>query len=466
MIAVFNTSSLCDWAKLMGDTPWPLLPVANRPLLDYWLETCGHLGIETVHLVLGEDAKQIEDFAGSGKRWNLTIQYTFARPSERMVDYLKSISNHWQNGLFYIGGPFFMRRRQDFISAGFQALEACRHDFEGEPLFLYGTSATEVKDLLEGTSGESCGLEQVHVHPLVIGGIEAYYALNMKMASGECSRYVTAGFSGSDGSSIGYNVQTPPSSHLQPPILVGDDCHFGAMTTIGPHAVVAKHVIVDSYSELTECLILADTYIGRNLEIRKKIVSGNRLIDPFDGTVVEIDDSWLVARNRPEMRSEDFMRYVILWFVALALALIQVVPYLIFSPLILVTKIAGFTRVQFHDPRTGYITLPVFHKRSNRKSMIYRLFIGLSLDRFPLVLQVLRGKIFLCGQPPMQHPQDDGIIKQLPRYYPGVFCYRDYNRDSDMLVDALWYAHARSLFEDIKILIKAVVSRFISAGRQ
>ena len=85
---------------------------------------------------------------------------------------------------------------------------------------------------------------------------------------------------------MGVNVRTPPSSHLFPPILAGDDCRFGALTTIGPNAVIANHVIIDAYSELTDCLVLDDTYIGRNLEIRNKIVSGNRIIDPSDGTAV------------------------------------------------------------------------------------------------------------------------------------------------------------------------------------
>jgi hypothetical protein len=74
--------------------------------------------------------------------------------------------------------------------------------------------------------------------------------------------------------------------------------------------------------------------------------------------------------------------------------------------------------------------------------------------------------MFLAGQPPMRHPEDDEIIKQLPNYYPGVFCYQDYNQDSDRLVDSLWYAHIRSMYEDVKILIKALVSRFLTAGRK
>jgi len=32
------------------------------------------------------------------------------------------------------------------------------------------------------------------------------------------------------------------------------------------------------------------------------------------------------------------------------------------------------------------------------------------------------------------------------------------------LMDSLWYAHIRSLFEDVKILIKSLLYRFFRAG--
>ena len=464
MLAVFNTSGAWAWARNLSETPWPLLPVANRPLLDYWMETCAEQGIRSVQIILGEGAEQIERFAGDGERWNVKIQYTFVRPHEDGITYLKSICSHLTDGLLYIGGPFFLRRRQAFRPEGFQSLETCRYDLGGATLFLFSRNKEGLTDLLGGGAGSTRGLEQVHIHPYAIGDIASYFDLNMKMVVAEFSRYTTAGFSGGDGSSLGYNVHTPPSSNLKSPILVGNDCRFGAMTSVGPNAVIGNHVIVDAFSDVENCLILDDTYIGCNLEIRNKIVAGNRLIDPADGTTVEIDDSWLVAQNRPAMRTEDLFRYFLLWFVALALVAILLLPFCVLGLILLVRGIAHFSNETFHDPRTGYIDLPVFHKLKNCKSVVYRLFRAFSLERFPWLLQVLRGKLFLCGQPPMRHPDDDDVIKQLTHYYPGVFCYQDYNKDSDRLVDSLWYAHARSLFEDVKILIKALVTRFLHAG--
>jgi hypothetical protein len=465
MKAVFYTGETHAWAEALGDTPWPLLPVANRPLLDYWLETCAEQGIGHVQVILGEGADQVEAFAGGGDRWGVQIQYSFARANEQPLDYLKATTDRWHEGLLFIGGAFFLRRREAFRPAGFRMLEACRHDHNEGTLFLYGQTGEEVKALLEGAPGAERGLEQIHVQPYAVDGIPAYFELNMKMVEGEFSRYLTAGYSDADGSSVGYNVLTPPSAHLCPPVLIGNDCRFGAMTTIGAKAVVADHVIVDSHTELSSCLILRDTYIGRNLEIHRKIVSGKYLISPDDGTAIEVDDSWLVARNRPAMRTEDLVRYILLWFLALGVVLVQVVPFCMLYPLVRLTRIGAYEREVFHDPGTGYIKLPVFRKLENRRSSVYSLFRAATLDRFPWLLLALCGRLFVCGQPPMRHPQDDEIVQQLPHYYPAVFSYTDYYKDNDRLVDSLWYAHSRSLFEDVKILIKSLLYRFFRAGR-
>jgi lipopolysaccharide/colanic/teichoic acid biosynthesis glycosyltransferase len=464
MIAVLNTSGLCGWAEEIGGPPWPLLPVANRPLLDYWLELCSELGIETVQVVLGEQAKLVEDYVGDGRRWNLKIDYAFARSAENSARYLRSVSSLWQEGLLYFGNPFFIRRRQAFRVQAFGSLDACCYGASDDLVFLYARMPADVEALLEGGAGSERGLEQVHAQPWIMDSIVSYFNLNMKLVAGEFTRYTTAGFSSGDSSSVGYNVRTPPSSHLQAPLLIGDNCRFGPMTTIGPNAVVANHVIVDSSTELINCLILPDTYIGRNLDIHGKIVAGNRVISPEDGTVVEIDDSWVVAQNRPAMRTEDFVRYVLLWFVATSLMLLLVIPFLLLFPWVRLSGIARFKMQLFHDPRTGYISLPVLHKLKNRRCVVFRMFKALSLDRLPLLVRVVRGRMFLCGQPPMRHPEDDELISQLPEYYPGVFCYQDYNKESDRLVDSLWYAHIRSLYEDLKILVKSLISRFLRAG--
>lgn len=465
MKAIFHLGATYSWVDAFGGIPWALLPIANRPLLDYWLEACEGQGIRHVQIIMGDGAEQVEAFAGDGTKWGLHIHYGFARPNEAPLDYVRHTHESSDEGLLLLCGPVFLRRRKAFHASGFQHLEACRFNHADETLFLFGKNRVEEETLLGGAAGSARGLEQIHIHPFPIDCVAAYHDLNMKMVRGEFSRYLTSGYGMVDGSSVGYNVLTPPSAFLHAPIIVGNDCRMGTMSTIGPNVVIADHVIVDSRSELSNCIILQDTYIGQNLEIHHKIISGNRLIDPTDGTVVEIDDSWVVARTRPDMRTNDLIRYCILWVMALGLALLQLIPFCILYPLIRITRIAKFHRRVFHDPKTGYLQLPVFTKLENRRSTLYSLFRACTLDRFPWLVLALRGRLFVCGHPPMRHPEDDEIIAQLTHYYPAVFSYADYNKDCDPLVDSLWYVHARSLFEDTKILIKSLLHRFFRAGR-
>ena len=465
MNAVFYTADLLPWVEDLGGIPWPLLPVANRPLMDYWLEFCAEQEIKLVQVILGEGAEKVEKFAGDGSRWGIAIQYSFARAGEQPLDYLKTASDRWDDGLLYFGGPLHLRRRKAYTPSQLEKLSACRHGGEENPIFFYGKNGAEVKDLLEGGSGSALGLEQIHINLCPLGNITDFFDLNMKMVMGEFSRYLTAGFSERDGLSIGQNVLTPPSAHIKPPVIIGNACRFGAMTTIGPKVVVGDHVIIDSHTELANCMILQDTYVGQNLEINNKIIAGNCLIDPSDGTVVEIDDSWVVAQNRPDMRTEDLFRYSILWILAVGICLLQLVPFSLLYPLIRVLRLGAFKREQFHDPHKGFVKLPVFKTLKTGSPFLLRVFRTFSLDRFPLMLRALSGRLFVCGQPPMRHPEDDKIVKELSQYYPAVFSYEDYCKDSDRLVDSLWYAHIRSLFEDVKILIKALLHRFFQAGK-
>ncbi len=158
MKAVFYTAEALPWAKDLGDTPWPLLPVANRPLLDYWLETCAEAGIDRVQVILGEGAEQIEGYAGSGLRWGLDLQYSFARESEQPLDYLKATSERWSDGLLYLGGALFFRRRRAHKPTDFKALDACIHRAGEKTLFLYGNNGGEVEALLHGRMESGRGL--------------------------------------------------------------------------------------------------------------------------------------------------------------------------------------------------------------------------------------------------------------------------------------------------------------------
>lgn len=473
MRAVIYTGGREAWAEALGERPWALLPVGSRPLLSYWLELCVDLGITDVQIILGQDAEYIEMFCGTGGKWGLNINYSFVRVEDDPQTYLARDPSRWSDGLLYVGGALFPRRNADFTPEKLQTLlDGCciRHNdhcacfISSRPelieQFIFtghcGDTALCVDSCDRG--GNSCYPDICGIDFTRIGDINHYYRLNMEVVRNEMSRYLSSGYSSRDGASIGYNVITPPSVTFAPPLAIGNDCRIGAISVIGPSTVISDHVLIDRQCEISDSIILSDTYVGRNLEIKGKIVAGNRIVDPEDGTCLEIEDPWLVAQTRPRNYMRDFLRAVFGWEFALLLVILQFVPFFLLYSSIRLFRLGRFVDRSCRGIGGKYITVSRFVASSPAPSFLLIVFYGTSLDRFPQLFNVLCGKLWLCGQVPKECSEE---IKDENRYFPAVFSYSDAFIEIDKQMDALYYAHTRSLTADLRILRHALLHRLI-----
>lgn len=474
MRAVLYTGGKRPWAEVLGEHPWALLPVASRPLLSYWLELCVDLGITDVQIILGRDAEYIEMFCGSGEKWGLNINYSFLRDQEAPQVYLSRDPDRWGDGLLYIGDAIFPRRIENYAPEKLKLLRnGCYVKNGSECVLFSGNRREDVEHFIttgrcsaEGVCVAPCGGTELCGTPAacgldltVIRDITHYYRLNMEIVHNEMSRYLSSGYSSSDGASIGYNVITPPSVSFTPPLAIGNDCRIGAISSIGSGTVISDHVLIDRQCEISDSIILSDTYIGRNLEISGKIVSGNRIIDPDDGTCLEIEDPWLVAQTRPRNYVRDFLRAIFGWEFALLLVALQFVPFIVLYSLIRLFKRGRYVSRNSWGIDGKTVRIRHFISATPFPCLLLMIFYGTSLDRFPQLLSVLSGKLWLCGQVPKA--VSAGEIKDNHRYFPAVFSYSDAFVEIDKQMDALYYAHTRSLAADLRILRHALFSRLI-----
>ena len=469
MKAVLQTGGAPDWVRALGLETWVLAPVAGRPLLEYWLEFCDLLRITEVRLVLGDGAAAVEAFAQDGARWGLKITYSFLGPGEDPDRFLQRSPELWAEGLFYLGMPLFPRRLGTEPPAKVTVSGTHLHCDSGRIGCLVSAEPEFLKTLLSGTE-LALGAQDfgpLGMAPEAIANLKDYFELNLRMVRGECARYVSPGYFSKDGAHVGYNVIIPPAANLQPPLVIGNNTRLNALTVIGPDVVLGDRCIVDQQSELTRCVILEGTYIGRNLEIHDKIVAGRRLIDPADGTVVGIDDPWLLSSVSSSLRATDVFRAVLGWPLALLLALVQLLPFLLFASLLKLTGALRVVRAEIHAARQRKASLLSFPNTGNgHVPWLARLFRALGLDLFPALLRVLAGRLWLCGQEPLVTPADDTLRYELKEYFPAAFTYATPRAEaSDTLikrVDAYYYAHHRSLAEDARILVRGLLGRFTS----
>lgn len=67
-------------APLTDTRPKPMLPVANRPLLEYVLDAIAEAGIDEIYLVVGYRQERIRNHVGDGDDWGVDVHYIEQTP--------------------------------------------------------------------------------------------------------------------------------------------------------------------------------------------------------------------------------------------------------------------------------------------------------------------------------------------------------------------------------------------------
>lgn len=470
MKAVFHTGGQSALGCMPEASPWCLAPFGGKPLVEYWLEWAALLGVTEVRLVLGDGAFEVESYCGDGSRWGLKITYGFLKNGADPELYLRRTPSTWDGGLLYICGPVFPRRlaADQRPSINMTKEEPTRLILnENKVVCLLSNSTQDILAFLEGTipvTNESWS--DLGFDPILVRDVNAYYELNMRLVKGENSRYVPQGYEERDGTSIGYNVQIPPSVELRPPFIIGNDCRFHAIAVIGPNAVIGNRVIVDSQTELSDSVVLDGTYLGRNLKIQRKIVTGTKIISPDSGAVVEITDPWLLARLDKPSRFWDSTRLLVGWSLSVILTLVQVIPFALLYPLVLLSGNGRFESSLRLDRRMHVLRIPRWVS-SKPSSWKVRLFVGLSLDIFPKLALAACGRLWLCGHTPLHPERDQALRKRLHRYFPAAIVYpAHHGTDCDPaaeMANALYYERYASLREDLRTVLSTLAGRLLDA---
>ena len=465
------------WTSVLGPLPWPLAPLGNRPLLEYWFEVSLDFGVSEVHLVLGDGAQQVEAYAGDGSRWGVRIQYSFLRDDRQPLSFLQRNPGQWREGVLFVSGPLFPRR---LAKAGVLPPRAHNLYWHGEKsgsLCAVCPDAAALDALLGGLPepGPAHSFEALGLDPLPMESVREFFALNLQLAGGEMARYLAPGYGAADGSCLGYNVIIPPSVEIAPSVIVGNDCRIGALASVGPSVVLGNHVVVDRQAQLERCVVLSGTYVGRRVELREKIVAGRRLIDPADGEFLDLEDTWLLASIRSGGSLGDLGRAAAGWVLALVGLCVQLAP---FALLYTVLRWAGLGRLErrtVHGRRRHVQLLHVFVSPAEVcHSLPVRLFYALGLDLTPRLAGAVCGRWWLCGHEPLRAPEDNALRDQLTAYFPAVFSYataRGGKKDTDVAtlearyvaaMESRCYAMKRGVLEDLRILWRAFAGRAIA----
>ena len=461
MHVVIQTGLTPDWAAPLA-RPWPLLPVGNRPWIEFWIEWCVTQHLTDLHIVLGEGAYEIEHYLGDGSRWGVDIHYSFLRQAEDPESFLRRDPARWLDGLLYVRRPVFPRRLSDDEPAALpDASFVARRG--GDLDVLYSRDPALLQQLMEGGAPAADPFPTGLLSPFPLDSLQAYFDLNMAMADGEIARYLTPGYRRQDHAYLGFNVIYPAAARLTAPLIIGNDVRLRGLCSVGPRAILGNRVIVDRQAEVTDSLVLDGTYLGAGIELKGRIVAGRRLIDPADGTALDLDDLHLLAPLRAAGATGERLR-------RLAHRLTALLIFLAVAPLALPSLALAYLGGGRMGRRAilgvrGPCSIEQWQPGRRWAGLLTRL----SFDQWPLLLQVVRGQLWLCGQLPVS-PAEQEEARSWPTYRPAVFSYADLRPDREdpvlRRIEAAYYAHHRGWGEDLRILLRGWWSRLAGRNRR
>ncbi len=438
------------------------LKIANKAWCEYLLDFCFVSSIKDVRILVDDAGDKVEDYFSDGMKWGLSISYGFSREGDGTDEIiLKNRDFVSGNQLLLISGPVFINYSAKAPKSVFfqkTGRELRSKDGLGRLLLLDISSDGKVLEPPSLFSQEEAALEI-----MTISSVKDYYDANMMVIREKRANFVLPGYSNEDGVYLGQNVSTNRTARLEKPLMLGDNVELGALCVLGPSAIIGSNVIIDDSSVIENSIVCDGTYVGRDLDISGKIVSQSSLIDPESGEKFVLADKFILSG---EAISEFMLKLKKLRsFIAALVLVVAICPfYLIF---IIFSKIFGILapveKTYIASDRKSRAKTTFF---KDPDSFASRLFFRLSLDKFPLLLEVLKGNIFVAGNSLADSDEaGEKSLENLPIYLPGVFTYAETVSEfgaippEERMIHDMYYSHRPSLLLDLKIVLTVFFSR-------
>ena len=257
------------------------LPMAGKPWVLHIVDLCRCL--QVTHVTFSDCAfsQEMAVRLGNGSYWSLTLDYgkITVRPfSEILADERQKLTEN--DDLLIIRGMVLpdVENATDL----FAELRPVPNNGEGGEL-------SNGVYLLRGGQLHECVCPLYH-----LTNLKDWFDGNFRMVD-KPGVYNLPGYSAEAGFSFGANVIMMPTCEMSPPTIVMDNCYLGADTYLHNGVICGNGVALDVGAEISHSIAMDYTYIGRHTLIKDKIVFGGRVIEPYTGDWIDLEDPVLTS---------------------------------------------------------------------------------------------------------------------------------------------------------------------------
>ncbi|WP_254535817.1 bifunctional sugar-1-phosphate nucleotidylyltransferase/acetyltransferase [Halomarina litorea] len=323
---------------LTRNRPKPMLPAANRPILEYVLDALIDAGISRLCLVVGYKRDRVQDHFGPSYR-NVDIEYVAQEKQLGSGHALQQAASAVEGSFVVVNGDRVIEPRmvEAVIDAhtedGSAALAVLEHgdarrygavEIEGDTitalvekperedyrLINAGVYAFDrsVFDALATTARENGTLpltsavedlvEERRVRGVRTDGlwVDATYPWDLLTVAREVLRHglVEEPTTGS-GVWVANSATVDRTARLQTPVVIGPDCEVGAGAVVGPNVALGRNTTVGANATLEDCVLDTDTRVG----------PGSVLLDCVTGQDVHLGPGTVVPGGPADVQVGD-----------------------------------------------------------------------------------------------------------------------------------------------------------------
>lgn len=449
-----------SWLREFFPSTHPaMIQICNKPLLEYHLDFVLLCGCQDVLIVVDDSSSAIDDYFLNGDRWGTRINCNISNQNDSIDTIIEKNSTYCADtSLLIMDGLFFVHydKSDNYhaqpLPAEHAQVSSCS---SGSILFAAGTSC--LHNISESSLEQNFALS-----PLTC--LDDIFQINMQILQAEQDHYVLPGYGVEKGTLLGQNVTISKDTEIIPPVIIGNNVRLLEKSVIGPDVAIGSNVIVDNGTRIERSVIHAGSYIGRDLSVDNRIISGKRVISPADGEILDISDGFLFSSM--DMQTKNIFRRLLNSVFACLLYCLQLIPYFLLS---LVRKWQGSWLVDKQNILLNGdgANMTISLIQNKRITFADRLFAALALDKFPLLGCVIGGKLELVGNRPLINtPAHQTLLSDFPDYLPGVFAYSEGEDVEpgglDEEIAERYHAANRSFQHDSSIFIKILFSNIFA----
>jgi glucose-1-phosphate thymidylyltransferase len=311
--------------------PKQLLPIANRPMSEYCIESMKETGITDIAIIIGGTGSQkVKDYYGDGTKFDINIKYIY-QDFPRGISHAISLCEDFidnEKFLVFLGDNIIQKSIKDF-SINFKKSNAAASillcEVENPSRFgIADIQNGQIKKIMEKPQNPPTNLAVTGIYfltPIIFdiikrlkpsprNELEITDALDMLLnekhiitynmitdywkdtgtpediihANGIILENLSTYFHGKDDGTntiegnimVGQNSIIKNNSVLRGPIIIGKNCIIDG-ATIGPHTSIGDNSII-SNCNLQDSIIMSDCEINGEIKIKNSIISYNASI--------------------------------------------------------------------------------------------------------------------------------------------------------------------------------------------